>query len=210
MLTVVARRCELTRDLNQVAKRVASRKQLHSSPTVAPRRICHYGTRSQRRAPSGWVLPQNSPRYWAAGTAALVITVYLFRPVRTKEKTCMKETEAWDCSISNARQRAIARWNQRIKHQNPWHRALVCCVQAQRVRVRRPWPKQKHANTPLPCKDWNTALQAALERAIARYRQQSSKGSWDYALRIKLTAWNMRYRESLDQRSSAQQNSSDF
>jgi hypothetical protein len=122
----------------------------------------------------------------------------------------MEETELWDCSISNARKRAIARWNQRIKHQDPWYRALVCCVQAQRVRARRSQTQQKHTNAKTPHEDWDTALQAALERAIRRYRQQSSKGTWDYALQIKLTAWKMRYQESLSQRGSAQQNSYDF
>ncbi len=80
----LARRCPTSRDLCQVAQRAAHRARRVSGPTRASRCVCQSGTQSQvatkSRAPSGWVLPRNLTRHWAAGTAALLDTVCFFSP----------------------------------------------------------------------------------------------------------------------------------
>ena len=50
--------------------------QRDSGPTVAPQRVCHYGTRK----PQTMGPPQKTPRSWAVGTAARLDTVCLFCP----------------------------------------------------------------------------------------------------------------------------------
>ncbi len=74
VLHACGRRTTLRTDASSLRSRPLLDHRTHrvSGPTVALRRVCHYGTRSQRPAPSGWVPPQKTTAFLGRGNSRAI------------------------------------------------------------------------------------------------------------------------------------------
>ncbi len=112
----------------------------------------------------------------------------------------MNMSAEWEAGINVELKNAAARISQRIKHADPWYRALTSCMTAQQIREKRTRNQSRRAPKRVHQKpvDRDTALIQARHSARQKALQQMSKGSWDYALKVKLTAWRTKAKEQAD------------
>lgn len=109
--------------------------------------------------------------------------------------------ETWDKALMGALQYRIQCSIQQRKTRDPWHRALLSCVTAQRIRQKRPRTSQRKntlqdfSKSTKQSNDWDEGLRAALAGAKAIAYRHRTECTWTYALKIKVTAWNMKSKE---------------
>ena len=133
------------------------------------------------------------------GTAAVDHRVLLFGP-HMGDGVCRRMDEMWDKALMGALQYRIQSSIQQRKTQDPWHRALLSCVTAQRIRQKRSRTSQRKtlqdfSKSTKQSNGWDEGLRMALAGAKAIAYHHRTECKWTYALKIKVTAWNMKSRE---------------
>ena len=106
----------------------------------------------------------------------------------------MGVNRSWEQALRAELQSASCRAYQRLTLADPWHRALTCCYTAQRIREERTRQLivRQMPGVQFQPKAWNVAIIQAIKAARQRSTNRCLKGSWGYALKLKVTAWRMR------------------
>ena len=102
--------------------------------------------------------------------------------------------QQWEAGLRSELTSMASRSNARLALSDPWYRALTCCLTAQTIREKRTRnaASKPTADFSAPAMDWDMACKDVMQRAQARASRRREKGSWDYSLKVKMTAWRTR------------------